>query len=491
MRDLFLSIDVGTGSIRAALVDAAGRILAIAAREHEQIVPRHGWSEQRPAEWWAGTAAAIRDVLGRVEGAPARVGAVCTCGQMHGTVLIDGDGHLTREAVPLWNDKRSQPQSDALAARLGDDALALAANLPAPAWPATKLMWLMENDPEAVAHASAVLMPKDWINYRLTGRAAQDRTEASLSFLMDPETGDWSPALIEAAGLPARLLRPILSPADILGPVTAKAAAETDLPAGLPVLAGAGDYPAALIGSGVAAPGLASDVTGTSTIMTILHAAPVRNPAVSNVCTVEGNWGAMTLLDAGGDAVRWARRAFHENRRSFEDLEQAAAHARPGAEGLFFLPYLSGERFHPASRAQFFGLTAAHGLAELHRAVLEGVAFSVRHKLDALGAARPEWVVAAGGGARSPLWLRIKASLYGAPFVVPEEPECGLVGNAAMAAAATGAAPSLADAVARMVHHGAEIAPDPDWAKQYDRMMPLYADLYEMARGVCHRLEGL
>lgn len=491
MRDLTLSVDVGTGSIRAALVDAAGRILATEAQEHEQIVPRHGWSEQRPDEWWAGTAAAIRAVLGRVEGAGPRLAALCACGQMHGTVLIDAAGRPTREAVPLWNDKRSQPQADRLSAALGDAALARAANLPAPAWPATKLMWLMEHDPDAVARATAVLMPKDWINYRLTGRTAQDVTEASMSFLMDPETRDWSPGLIAAAGIPARLLQLIHAPTDILGPVTDAAAAETGLPAGLPVLVGAGDYPAALVGSGVIAPGLASDVTGTSTILTLIRKDPLRDPSVSNVVTAEGHWGALTLLDAGGDAIRWARRALHGGGARFEEMDSLAEEAAPGAGGLLFLPYLSGERFHPASRAQFFGLTAAHGPAALTRAVMEGVAFSVRHKLDAAGAARPERIVAAGGGARSALWLKIKASLYGAPFVVPREPECGLVGNAVLAAAATGAAPSLAAAAARMVRHGPEIVPEPDWAARYDALAPIYADLCDATRPLFDRLDAL
>ncbi|MDJ1006256.1 MAG: FGGY family carbohydrate kinase [Paracoccaceae bacterium] len=490
MRDLYLSIDVGTGSIRAALVDRTGRVLAVAAREHEQIVPRHGWSEQRPADWWAGTTAAIRDVLARVDGATDRLAAVCACGQMHGTVLVDAEGRTTREAVPLWNDKRSQPQAEILGARLGDEAMALAANLPAPAWPATKLMWLMENDAEAVERATTVLMPKDWINFRLTGRRSQDPTEASMSYLMDPATGTWSPRLVEAAGIPAGLLPPIHPATEVLGPVTADAAAEAGLPEGLPVLVGGGDYPVALLGSGVNAPGLGSDVTGTSTIVTLLHDAPVLSPDVSNIATVEGHWGSLTLLDAGGDAVRWARRALAAGEKSFEELEAAAAGAAPGAGGLLFLPYLAGERFNPNSRAQFFGLTAAHGAGELQRAVLEGVAFSVRHKLESAMPqhGHPERFVAAGGGARSALWLKIKASMYGAPFVTPEEPECGLVGTAAMAAAATGAYPSLGAAVAAMVRYGEEIVPDPEWAERYDRMLPLYADLYDAALPFFDRL---
>lgn len=484
MRDLYLAVDVGTGSIRSALVDDAGVILGFASREHEQIVLRHGWSEQRPADWWDGTVATIREVVARVADAPGRVAAICVCGQMHGTVLVDADGRLTRETAPLWNDKRTAADVAAFSARVAPgDYLAATANPPSPAWPAFKLRWIAEHDGDALRRAAAVLMPKDFINFRLTGVMAQDWTEASMSFLMDARTRDWSDDLLALTGLSRSLLPDIRDPVAVIGGLSADAAAMIGLPAGLPVLAGAGDYPVALLGSGVIAPGVASDVTGTSTIVTVLHADPVIDPAVSNVATVEGHWGSLTLLDAGGDAVRWARRALHENALSYAAVSDAAARAEAGAGGLLFLPYLSGERFgaHRNARASFFGLTAGHGIAELHRAVLEGVAFSVRHRLGSLGASRPERFVAAGGGAKSALWLKIKASVYGAPYLVPRELECGVVGAAAMMAVAVGAAPDLAAAVGRMVSFAEEVQPDPAWVERYDRMMPLYARLYDAA----------
>ena len=496
MRDLYLAIDVGTGSLRAALVDRRGAILAMSNREHEQIVPQFGWSEQRPADWWAGTVEAIREVLTRVENAPTRVSAICACGQMHGTVLIDGDGQLTREAVPLWNDKRTLADVEDFAARHAPrDYLSRTANPPSPAWPAFKLRWLAAYDADAMAAARTVLMPKDWINFKLTGVRAQDRTEGSMSFLMDAVTRDWSDELLALAGISRDLLPPLRDPVEVLGGLTARAAARLGLSAGLPVLVGGGDYPVALFGSGVMAPGMASDVTGTSTIVTLLHDAPVINPEVSNVATVEGHWGSLTLLDAGGDAMRWARRAFHENRRSYGEVADAAQRATAGSGKLFFLPYLSGERFgdHRNSRAQFFGLTAAHGLPELHRAVLEGVAFSVRLRLGSLQAQgrRPERFVAASGGAKSDLWLRIKASMYRVPYLVPRELECGVVGAAAMMAVAVGDAPNLAEAVRRMVVFEREIDPEPEWADCYDRMMPIYERLYAAAQPFYADLDAL
>lgn len=494
MRDLYLAIDVGTGGLRAALVDRSGHILAFAHREHEQIVPRFGWSEQRPADWWTGTQETIRAVLSKVDNAAARIAAICACGQMHGTVLIDAYGRLTRDTAPLWNDKRTAPQVAAFTDRVPQHAfLDTAANMPATAWPAFKLAWIAENDPDALARTATVLMPKDWINFCLTGQRAQDVTEASLSFLMDWRSRDWSDALCTLTGVDRALLPPLRQPGEVLGTLTPDAAQALGLDPATPVLVGAGDYPMALIGSGVIGAGLGSDVTGTSTIITLMHDAPVIDPAISNVLSAGGDWGAMTLLDAGGDAVRWARRAFHENARSYGDVTADAERATTGCNALFFLPYLSGERFNPSSRAQFFGLTAAHGLPELHRAVLEGVAFSVRQRLDALqgGHGRPDRIVAASGGAKNTLWLRIKASMYGVPYLVPAELECGIVGAAMLMSVASGDSADLRAAATRMVRFDQEILPDPEWSAIYDRMMPVYSRLYDSAQALCRDLESL
>ncbi|MDJ0685494.1 MAG: FGGY family carbohydrate kinase [Alphaproteobacteria bacterium] len=495
-RDLYLAIDVGTGGLRSALVDRQGRILAISHKEHEQIVPRFGWSEQRPADWWAGTQATIRAVIGKVNGAADRVAAICACGQMHGAVLIDDDGIPTLDSAPLWNDKRTVAQVDAFVAAHGvERGLVLTANVPAPAWPAFKVAWIAENHPDALKRATTLLMPKDWINFKLTGERAQDFTEASLSYLMDWQSRTWSDELCAATGTPRGLLAPLKSPGEVLGGLTRDVAESLGLPADLPVLVGAGDYPMALLGSGVMRAGMGSDVTGTSSIITLLHDNAILEPEVSNVLTPNGVWGVMTLVEAGGDAVRWARRAFHENRRSYAEVAETAALAPAGSGGVFFLPYLSGERVAKKrnSRAQFFGLKAETGLAHLHRAVLEGVAFSVRRVLDKLpeGRGRPERIIAASGGAKSDLWLKIKASMYGVPYLVPEELECGVVGAATLMAVSTGDAPDLDTAVARMVRFGAEIAPDPEWADLYDRMAPIYAGLYAHAQDFYDDLDAL
>ena len=496
-RDLTLSIDVGTGSVRAALVDGAGAILAIASREHDQIVPQFGWAEQRPLDWWNGVAASIREVLAAVGGARGRIAAIAACGQMHGTVLVDARGQPTRDSAPLWNDKRAAELVKKFERTHGPGAfLAESGNPPTPAWPGFKLQWLRENDPGAYRDAECALMPKDFINLRLTGERAMDTGDASCSFLMNPRTRRWSQTMIDLLGVDAAKLPPIREPLEILGSVSGVAADETGLQPGTPVLVGGADFPVALLGSGACRPGLASDVTGTSCILTIIAEAPLLDPEICNVATVDGNWGPFVLLETGGDAMRWARRALHEKALSYDEIVARAAMAPAGADGLIFMPYLTGERLgaHRNARAQFFGLGAAHGLPHLHRAVMEGVAFAAARQLRIMERAaghKLERVIASGGGAKTALWLKIKASVYGAPIVVPKEAECGVIGCAAMAATASGRFPDIQQAIGAYVRHVDAIQPDPEWAETYARMQPVFDRLYAHSQSLYDDLDRL
>jgi len=494
--DLYLTIDIGTGSVRAALVDGHGAVLHIASREHEQIVPAFGWSEQRPTDWWRGVAHVVREALDEVEGATGRIAAVCTCGQNLGTVLIDAAGELTRATAPLWNDKRTTKLVGAFELKYRPESyLADSGNPAATAWPGFKLQWLRDNDGPAYEAASTVLLPKDYINFRLTGERAIDVTGAALSFMMDPATRQWSPAMLDRLGLDAAKLPPIRPSGDVLGRVTAAASRDTGLPEGLPVLLGGADFPVAVLGSGAVRPGMGSDVTGTSSIITLVSDRPILHPEICNIIVSDALWGSFVLLESGGDAPRWARRAFR-NTVSYAEITEYAAAAPAGADALFFLPYLGGERLgeHRNARAQFFGLTARHGLEHLHRAVLEGVAFAVTRHLRIMEQAsgqRIAHVVASGGGAKSPLWLRIKASAYGIPILVPREPECGVIGCAAIAATATGRFARLAEALDAFVHYDEEIAPDPAWAERYRAMQPIFERIYRHSQDLYDPLDTL
>lgn len=494
-RDLFLAIDVGTGSVRSALVDLNGNPVAFQAKEHDQIVPRPGWAEQRPRQWWDGAVETTRAVLQSVAGAADRIVAVAACGQMHGTVLIDAAGEPVLETVPLWNDKRTRAVVEKLLRDHGVEGfLPITANPPAVAWQAFKLAWIKENHPEAYRRAATLLMPKDYINFKLTGERVVDYPEASCSFLFSYQDHGWSRKITDLLELNYDLLPPLKLPAEFIGRVTRPAAELTGLREGTPVVTGVGDYPASLLGSGAIRPGTGSDSTGTSTLVTLCTERPTLDPTITNVLSVDGrNWNAFTILDAGGDAMRWARRAFHENQYPYEQIVRLAESAPAGSSQLLFLPYLNGERLgaHQNARAQFFGLTSGHGTAHLHRAVMEGVAFAARRNLRLMKAAgHPiDLLVASGGGAKTPLWLEIKASIYGCPIVVPKKAECGVVGCAILAGLATGAFPDLEEAVARCVEFGPAIEPNPAWRVTYERLGELFDDLHEANQRYYDRLD--
>jgi xylulokinase len=496
-KDLLLAIDVGTGSVRAALVDLRGRIVAFRARDHEQIVPAFGWAEQRPADWWDGAVASVRGVLDAVEHAAARVLAVAACGQMHGTVLLDGGGGLVLDSVQLWNDKRAGAEVAAFARDNDVDALwPLTANPPAVAWPGFKLQWIRGHQPQAYARAKTLLMPKDFINYRLTGRLGMDESDASCTYLFDAREQRWSGVLAARLGLDVALLPPVYPAHHVIGTVTAAAAAATGLLAGTPVAAGTSDFAATLLGSGVSPAHRGSDITGTSTLITA-HAArrPVRDAVVTNMRTADAAWAGFTILDAGGDAMRWARRVLHRNETDYDAIVAMAAAVPPGAERLLFLPYLNGERLGGAAnaRAQFFGLSSGHEVGHLHRAVMEGVAFAAKRNLATLErqTGRIDSIVAAAGGARTRLWLRIKASVYDRTLLVPAEPEAGVTGCAMIAARAGGAVADWADARARFVAFAAEIGPDPEWRDRYLPMATIFDELYECGRRLWDKLDTL
>jgi xylulokinase len=496
MKDLLLAIDVGTGSVRAALITFTGETVAFSAREHDQIVPQFGWSEQRPESWWEGAVASVRTVLEKIDQGSHRVAGVAACGQMHGTVLIDDDGRLVLDRAPLWNDKRTREIVEQFE-RTHDTRrlLRIVGNPPTVAFAAFKLMWIKQHEAKAYAAARTLLMPKDYINFRLTGARAIDVPEASCNYLLDVVTRNWSEEIVSLTGLDLAMLPPLKDASEVLGTVNKQAALETGLLEGTPVVVGAGDYPVTLLGSGVTRPGMGSDVTGTSTLITLMTKEPVLDPAITNVQGVAGGWGAFTILDAGGDAMRWARRAFHDNQYSYERIVGLAAEVPAGADRLIFLPYLNGERLarQSNSRAQFVGLTSGHHAGHLHRAVMEGVAFASRRNIEVMKARgnKLERLVAAGGGAKTRLWLEIKASVYGCPILTTTDPECGVLGCAMLAGVGAGIFDNLDDAVRRLVRYDAEIQPSPQWSDRYDRTAAFFNRVYSQSENYWDEMEKL
>ena len=498
MPDAVLAIDIGTQSSRAAVLDPEGRLLASASRPHELAVPRPGWAEQDPDAWWQATLANVRDVLTQLP-VDAALAAVATCGQMHGTVPIARDGRLLASAVQLWCDKRAAGLADAMAARHDLDGLhRLAGNVPTAAWSGFKMAWMKREQPGLYDAAWQILTPKDYVNYRLTGVAATDVTEASGSYLMDVASAQWSPDLIGLLGLDAAKLPPIHASSAVIGGVSAEAARLTGLPAGLPVVAGSGDMLCQLLGSGVSSPGMACDTSGTASIISFYAETPIADRRLMNLHAAGPHWIAFGILDSGGGAIRWWLDGFGEAEAdqgaAYEHLLADAANVPPGSEGLLCLPYLQGERTLGSadSRGVFFGFHPQHTRAHATRALLEGICFDLRQSLEIVREAGVDVtrMRTGGGGARSPLWSQIKADVYGMPVAPLRHEEVGILGAAMLAMTGAGIVPDL-QAAGRLVAEREPFQPEAVHAARYDQQFALFRELHDQLQPRFHQAARL
>ncbi|RKF18786.1 pentose kinase [Alginatibacterium sediminis] len=488
MNAVILALDIGTGSARAALVEHNGTIQALVQQEYDQNTPRQGWSEQQPKLWWDSICSCISQLKLLHSEIFSRIEVIASCGQMHAPVLLDSNGQLLNEYAQLWNDKRCQQQvSKFKGSNDWQSLLSKTANPPTTAWPAFKLKWIQEHETQLWANTAKVLMPKDYINFCLCGEIATDHSEASCFYLMDAYSQQWDLELLELFSIKAQQLPPIVESHTIIG-YTQAAVTHTGLPIGIPVIAGAADMVATLIGSGVCSPGQASDSTGTSTLLTVLGSqANTANPLLNNVLINQHVWGNFSILDAGGDAMRWARLAFHDNQKSYQEMLTTARDSALGSSQLMFLPYLSGERTNAASRsrAQFFGLSRNHRAADLYRSILEGVAMAAQRNLQLMRKqdhSPVTQVIASGGGAKDRFWLEIKASIYDLPIVKPECEENGILGCCILGALAINKYYSLQEACARVVHYSEQVLPDPKMRDYYAHAQVLFDQLYTQSQ---------
>ncbi len=486
----FVAIDIGTSSVRTALVQADGQVLAWQAVPHVPQSPVLGWFEQNPEEWWRSTCQTVRHVLTQAQ--PSRLAGVAVCGQMHSPVPIDASGQVLLEHVQLWNDKRPYPQ--VLEFLKHPEARRFCRSQGNPAacsWTAFKLAWMQQEQPEVVRQTWQFLSPKDFINFRLSGTAATDLSEASGSFFLQHASHTYDPEVVAHFGIRLDQLPPIEAPEARIGAVSAAGAQASGLPEGLPLVAGCGDFPAALLGSGVCEVGQSADITGTSTLLATLVAAPSSNPRVGHLLSASGPWIQFAVLDAGGESLRWVRSLLGDG-SAFADIDALVQTVPPGCAGLLFLPYLNGERLGGIvhSRAQFFGITPQHTREHYYRSVMEGVAFAARRSLSMLDAF-PESLVVSGGGAHSEAWLRLKASIYHRPLQRPENAESSIMGGAILAGVGSGVFPNCAAGVQAMVHTGPAVLPDPATASFYERQYAVFEELHRSCQPLYASLDAL
>ncbi len=456
-------------------------MLATATRGYPLSTPRPGWSEQDPEDWWGAASAALAEVsTGRA------VGGIGLSGQMHGLVVLDADGRVIRPAL-LWNDQRTAAECVEIEERVGRKRLLeLTGNRALTGFTAPKLLWLRRHEPDAYARIARVMLPKDYVRLRLTGEWAIDAADASGTLLFDVARRRWSDEVLEALELPHDWFPPVLESPDLAG----RASACDEKLQGVPVAAGAGDQPAAALGVGIDRPGPVSIVLGTSGVVLAAlpgyaHDAEGRVHAFCHA--VPGTWQAMGVMLSAAGSLEWLRERLAPD-ASFDALAAEAAAWPPGAEGLLFAPYLAGERTphaDPDARGAFVGLQLRHDRGALVRAVLEGVAFGLRDALDAVRQLGVDASVGrvSGGGARSPLWLEIVASVLDIPLERTESEEGSAFGAALLGGVAGGVFADASEAVARCVRVGERpVEPDPVLRTAYGELHERFRALYPALR---------
>jgi xylulokinase len=459
---LVLGIDVSTTATKAILIDPTGAVRGIGKADYAVSMPQPLWSEQDPAAWWTAAQTAIRGALSAAGATGGEVEAVGLTGQMHGAVLLERGGAVLRPAI-LWNDQRTAAECDEIRARIGPERLiAITGNDAITGFTAPKLLWVRRHEPETWSRLAHVLLPKDYLRYRLTGELAMDKADGSGTLLFDLAVRTWSAEVLGGLELDPGWFPPTFEGPQVTGSVTSEAAEATGLRTGTPVVAGGGDQSANAVGVGVVAEGSVALSLGTSGVIFAATDSPVHEPQgrVHAFChAVPGRWHLMSVMLSAAGSLRWFRDALALG-EDFGELAASAAKVEAATDGLFFLPYLSGERsphLDPLARGAFVGLALRHDRRHLVRAVLEGVSFGLRDGLDLMreaGVARPSEIRASGGGLASPVWRQILADVLDARLVTPSTTEGAAFGAAILAAVGAawfGDVPEAATAVVRTI----------------------------------------
>ena len=490
---ILIGLDVGTSGARAVAMDSeTGELRAEAAAEYELLMPRPGWSEQRPSDWWA----ASREVLGTVarESGGEVIGLGLT-GQMHGSVFLDAGDEVIRPAL-LWNDQRTWRQCEQIEERIGREELVTLTGNPAlTGFQAPKILWLRDEEPESYSRVAAVLLPKDYIRLLLTGVKATDAADASGTLLFDVRRRRWSQEVLALLELDPAWLPRVHEGTEGSGTLRDAVADELGLPRGLIVAAGGGDNAAAAVGVGVAEEGQVSVSIGTSGVVFAPTSDFKADPSgrVHAFChALPGMFHLMAVTLSAGGSLRWWRDVAGGG-ASFDALVAEAGEVAPGAEGLLFLPYLTGERtphLDPQARGSFVGLTLRHGRAHMTRALLEGVVLALRDGVEIMRdlGVRDDDVRAVGGGARSVVWRQLQADVLGRPIRRTRVDEGPAYGAALLAGVACGAFRDGDEAMQLVGVREETTEPDPACARRYDELHSIYATLYASQRDAMRRL---
>ncbi|MFO0909504.1 MAG: xylulokinase [Isosphaeraceae bacterium] len=495
-----LGIDIGTSGTKTLAIDSSGAILASASAEYPCSHPQPGWSEQDPELWWKATVATIGEVMARGSLSPADIKGVGLSGQMHGSVFLDAQGKVIRPAL-LWNDQRTAAECAEIESRAGgkEALIRLVANPALTGFTAPKLLWVRNHEPANWERVRQVLLPKDYIRYRLSGTYATEVSDASGTLLLDVANRRWSTELLGKLDIDPTLLPACFESPEISSKVSKLGAQATGLAEGTPIAGGGGDQPAGAVGNGIVRSGVVSATMGTSGVVFAHADEPGFDPLgrLQRFChAVPGAYCAFGVVLAAGGSFQWFR-----NELSKVEIEAArkqgidpyflltdeAALAGIGAEGLFFLPYLTGERtphFDPDAKGAWIGLTVRHGRPHLVRSVLEGATYAMRDSLELIrdmGIAISQ-IRVSGGGARNPLWRQIQADIYGVDVHTVNSSEGPAFGVALLAQVGIGSFASVPEACDATVRLAERTTMDLASKAFYDRGYIIYRQLYKDLR---------
>jgi xylulokinase len=490
---MWLGIDVGTGGSRALLVDERGVVRAGYTAVHEEMhMERPLWAEQRPENWWDAVVEAVRGVLAKAGVSGADVKGIGLSGQMHGLVILDAANQVIRPSL-IWCDQRSQQQVDFVNSTVGrEKVLEYTANPVLTGFTLPKLLWVRDHEPANFARVKKMLLPKDYVRFKLTGEFASEVSDASGTSVFDVVKRRWSWEMMDALKLDREILPKCYESSEVTGKITAEVAQLTGLKAGTPVVGGGGDQASSAVGNGIVEEGIVSCTLGTSGVVFAHMEKVAYDPAgrVHTFChAVHDKWHVMGVTQGAGLSLQWFRNQLAPG-TDYDTLTAEAAQSPTGAQGLFWLPYLMGERtphLDAAIRGGWIGLTAKHKRADLIRAVIEGVSYSQRDCLDiieGLGVAVKS-VRASGGGAQSAFWRQLLAGILNKRVVTLETQEGSAYGAALLAIAGTGAYGSVPEVCRVAIRETDSVSPDANEAKFYGKAHQIYQSLYPALRGAC------
>ncbi len=493
----YLGIDIGTSGTKSLLIDEAGNPIAEATATYALATPKPLWTEQNPDDWWIATKTTIQKVMRSAKLKPGDVRAIGLSGQMHGSVFLNARGNVIRPAL-LWNDQRTSAECDEITKRAGgrEALIRMVANPALTGFTAPKLLWLRNNEPKNFAALKHLLLPKDEIRRRLTGEFATDVSDASGMLLLDVCKRQWSKELLGKLDLDPSLLATVYESEQVTGTLRADVAKELGLSPECKVVAGAGDCAAGAVGNGIVKQGIVTTSLGTSGVV-FCHSDTPQYDALGRLHTfchaVHGKWHMMGVtLSAAGSFQWFATQLCQELFKKkgidpYEVLNREAADVPPGSEGLFFLPYLAGERTphaDPNARACFIGLTNKHGRGHLARAVMEGVAYSLRESLTIIGdlGVPIKEIRLSGGGAKSDLWKQILADSFGKTVCSINAEQGPAFGVALLAAVGDGAYKNIEEACKATISVVEKVPPAKSAQKSYNKAFPIYQHLYQSLR---------